>query len=128
MFMPAYERMSWRRDWLALDDERKRTMDAWGVIFARLERQPGWFDLSEADKNEAERASGLADLDLRLKVIDRRLRRWLRRMPTDLNRDLGAVVENLRIAERLLPSEENTIVHGLIARAARDLVQIGHAQ
>lgn len=125
--MPAYERASWHRDWLALDDERARQLDAWSAIHLNLERQPGWFDLSEDDRAEAERISGLSQLDARLRAINRRLRRWLHFLPTSPSHDLNGVVANLRVAERLLPPEENFIVHGLIVRAVHDLVQIRDA-
>lgn len=126
--MPAYEGMSWHRHWLALDDERARQLDTWSAINRHLERQPGWFDLSEEDRVEAERVGGLADVDGRLRVIHRRLRRWLRVLPTTPSHDLAGVVANLQVAERLLPPEENLIVHGLIVRAVRDLCQLRDAR
>ncbi len=119
--MPAYEGVSWRRRWLALDDERARYLEAWCSINAQLERQPGWFDLSEKDRAEAELVAGLPQLDQRLRAIDRRLRQWLRSLPTAPSRDLEEVAANLSVAERLLPPEENHVVHGLISRAVRDL-------
>lgn len=112
---------AWRRRWLALDDERTRQWDAWSAVHRQLERQPHWFALSDGARAEAEQASGLSELEARLRVIDRRLRRWLRGLPTTPSRDLSEVAANLRVAERLLPPEENRIVHGLIKRAARDL-------
>ncbi|MBG7615603.1 hypothetical protein IWC96_09965 [Brevundimonas sp. BAL450] len=112
---------TWHRRWLALDDERCRQWDAWSTIHRQLERQPGWFALSEDARAEEERASGLSELEARLRVIDRRRRRWLRGLPKTPSRDLGEVAANLQVAERLLPSEENRIVHELIKRAARDL-------
>lgn len=126
--MPAYGRMSWHHRWLALDDERARQLDTWSKINRHLERQPGWFDLSEGDRMEAERLSGLTDVDGRLRVIHRRLRRWLRVLPTAPSHDLEGVVANLQVAERLLPPEENLIVHGLIVRAVHDLGQIRAAR
>lgn len=110
-----------RRRWLALDDERARQWDAWSTVHRHLERQPGWFALSDDARAEAERASGLSELEGRLRVIDRRLRRWLRSLPKTPSRDLGEVAANLQVAERLLPPEENRIVHGLIKSAVRDL-------
>ena len=118
----------WHRRWLALDDERARQLDTWSTINRHLERQPGWFDLSDEDRMEAERLSGLADVDLRLRVIHRRLRRSLRFLPMRSSHDLEGVVANLQVAERLLPPEENKIVHGLIARAVCDLGQIRDAR
>jgi HEPN domain-containing protein len=112
---------TWHRRWLALDDERGRQWEAWSTIHRQLERQPGWFALSDDARSEAEQASGLSELEARLRIIDRRLRRWLRGLPKTPSRDLGEVAANLQVAERLLPPEENRIVHGLIKRAARDL-------
>ncbi|WEK40764.1 MAG: hypothetical protein P0Y50_03895 [Candidatus Brevundimonas colombiensis] len=126
--MPAFERMSWHRRWLALDDAHKRQVEAWDRLNAHLERQPGWFALSEDYKAEVQRLCGLAEIEDRMRVIHRRLRRSLRALPKTPCRDLDGVVANLRVAERLLPPEENRIVHGLIVRAARDLVQIRDAQ
>lgn len=126
--MPAVQTSSWHQHWLALDDERARQLDAWGAINCHLERQPGWFDLSDEDRAEAERISGLSELEARLRVIHRRLRRWLRALPTAPNCDLNGVVANLQVAERLLPPEKSLIVHGLIVRAVRDLRQIREAQ
>jgi hypothetical protein len=119
--MPAYESVSWSRRWLALDDERAGYLEGWCSINAQLERQPGWFDLSEKDRAEAELVAGLPQLDRRLRAMDRRLRHWLRSLPTAPSRDLEEVVANLSVAERLLPPEENRVVHGLISRAVRDL-------
>ena len=94
--MPAVKDPLWHRHWLALDDERARQLDAWSAIHRHLERQPGWFDLSEDNRVEAERISGLTELDGRLRLINRRLRRWLRVLPTAPSRDLDGVVANLR--------------------------------
>lgn len=119
--MPAFESAFWRRRWLAVADERARHLETWCSINAQLERQPGWFELSEKDRAEAESVAGLPQLDRRLRAMDRRLRRWLRSLPTAPSRDLDEVVVNLSVAERLLPPEENRVVHGLISRAVRDL-------
>lgn len=123
--MPAYESVLWRRRWLALADERARQLEVWCSINAQLERQPGWFDLSEKDRAEAESVAGLPQLDQRLRAMDRRLRQWLRSLPTAPSRNLEEVVANLSVAERLLPPEENRVVHRLIARAVRDLSRMG---
>lgn len=112
---------SWHDRWLAIDDERLRRLDAWCKLQSSLERQAGWFALSDRARAEAERASGLTDIDISLQQIHRRLRRWLRKLPTEPSRDIGGVVANLRVAQRLLAVEENPVVHGLIRRAARDL-------
>ena len=118
----------WHHRWLRLDDERARQLDTWSGILRHLERQPGWFELTEQERELAEQVSGLKAVDRRLRVIDRRLRRWLRVMPTSPMHDLAGVVANLQVAERLLPPEESPIVHGLIARAVRDLGQIGQSR
>ncbi len=94
------------------------------MALARLERQRGWFAKSDADRDEAERASGLTDINNRLRLIDRRLRRWLRFLPKTPARNVEGVIANLQVAERLLAPEENRIVHGLIVRAARDLSRL----
>jgi hypothetical protein len=124
--MPADQVPSWHRQWLALDDARVRYLDAWSILLTHLERKPGWFALSDEARAEAERTSGLSDLDAQLRAIDRRLRRWQRFMPTTPSRDVGGVIANLHVAERLLAPEENLVVHGLIDRAARDLARIRH--
>lgn len=126
--MPAVQVSPCHRRWLSLDAERARLLDEWSGMLRRLECQPGWFDLSEEQQREAERLSGLTDVDILLRVIHRRLRRWLRVLPTTPCRDLEGVVANLRVAERLLAPEENLIVHGLIVRAVRDLGQIREAR
>lgn len=115
------EKLSWHRKWLALDDHRLRLLDTWCELQGRLERRVGWFALSDAAQAEIEQTSGLSDLDTTLRLIDRRLRRWLRALPTDPTDDVAVVTASLQVAERLLPPEENRVVHGLIARAARDL-------
>jgi hypothetical protein len=122
--MPDFQRVSWHQQWLALNDEYARQLDTWAVALARLERQPGWFAKSDADRDEAERASGLTDLSIRVRLIDRRLRRWLRFLPKTPARDVEGVVANLQVAERLLAPEENRIVHGLIVRAVHDLSRL----
>lgn len=124
--MPADQVPSWHRQWLALDDERARQLDAWSILLTRLERQPGWFALSDDARAEAERINGLSELEARLKAIYRRLGRWQRFMPTTPSRDVDGVIANLQVAERLLAPEENLVVHGLIVRAARDLARMRH--
>ena len=84
----------------------------------------GWFALSDDARAEMEQTSGLSDLDTTLSLIDRRLRRWLRALPTDPTDDIAVVTASLQVAERLLPVEENRVVHGMIARAIRDLARI----
>lgn len=115
---------TWHQRWLALADERARQLGVWSAIRSQIERQPGRFPLSGDARAEAEQVSGLTELETRLRVIDRRLRRWLRGLPKTPSRDLGEVAATLRVAERLLPPEENRIVHGLIKRAVRDLGQL----
>jgi len=116
--------VSWHQKWLALNNEYARQLDTWAVALARLERQPGWFAMSDADRDRAERAGGLADTNTRLRLMDRRLRRWLRFLPRAPAQDIEGVIANLQVAERLLAPEENRIVHGLIVRAARDLSRL----
>lgn len=114
-------RPSWYKSWLALDDHRLRLLDTWCDLQRGLERRAGWFSLSEAARAEVEQNSGLSDIDITLHLIHRRLRRWLRALPTDPTDDVAVVTARLQVAERLLPPEENRVVHGLIARSVRDL-------
>lgn len=118
------EKLSWHKLWLALDDHRLRRLDAWCELQRQLERRVGWFTLSDAGRAEIEQTSGLSDLDITLHLIHRRLRRWLRALPTAPTDDIAVVTASLQVAERLLPPEENRIVHGLIARAVRDLTRM----
>jgi hypothetical protein len=112
---------SWYRQWLSLDDHRLRLVDDWCKLHWRLEGQTEWFSLSDAERAEVEKASGLSDLDTILHLIHRRLRRWLRVLPSGPTNELAVVAARLRVAERLLPAEENAAVHALIAGAVRDL-------
>lgn len=118
------EKLSWHERWLALDDHRLRLLDTWCDLQRQLERQVGWFALSDAARAEIEQTSGLSDLDTTLRLIHRRLRRWLRTLPTESTDDIAVVTASLQVAERLLPPEENRVVHGLIARAVRDLSRV----
>ena len=118
------ESISWYKSWLALDDRRLRLLDAWCQTTWRLERLVGWFALSDEERAEIEQSNGLPVLDTNLRLIDRRLRRWLRALPTNPTDDIATVVASLKVAQRLLPPEENRIVHGLIARAVRDLSRV----
>lgn len=118
----SYEQgLSWHKRWLALDDYRLGLLDACCELQSRLERQGGWFELSDAARADAERTSGWSDLDNTLRLIHRRLRQWLRALPIEATDDLAVVVANLQVAERLLAVEEDPVVHGLISRAVRDL-------
>lgn len=110
--------------WLTLDDHRLQLLETWCDLQRWLERQLGWFAMSNYERAEMEETSGLSDLDVTLRVIHRRLRRWLRALPTDPTDDIAVVTARLQIAERLLPAEENPVVHGLIARAVRDLLRM----
>ncbi len=116
--------LAWHQRWLALDDHRLRLLDAWCDLQRRLEGRAGWSALSEEARVEAERASGLSDIDANLRFIHRRLRRWLRALPTELSHDVEGVAANLCVAQRLLAAEENPVVHGLISRAVRDLTRM----
>ena len=118
------EKMSRHERWLALDDHRLRLLDGWCELQRQLESDAGWFALSDGARAEIEQTSGLSGLDTTLRLIDRRLRRWLHALPTDPTDDIAVVTANLQIAERLLPAEENRVVHGLIARAVRDLARM----
>jgi hypothetical protein len=120
----SYEGLSWHKRWLALDDHRLDLLDTWCDLQRQLERQAGWFDLSNAARAEIEQTSGLSDLDTTLRLIHRRLRHWLHTQPTAPTDDVGVVMASLQVAERLLPAEENRVVHGLIARAVRDLARM----
>lgn len=114
----------WYQRWLTLDDHRLRLLANWCRLQRQLERQVGWFALSDGARTEIEQTSGLSDLDITLRLIHRRLRRWLRALPTDPTDNIAVVTASLQVAERLLPAEENRVVHGLIARAVRDLARI----
>lgn len=115
---------AWYQRWLALDDHRLCLLDAWCELQRQLESEVGWFALSDGARAEIEQTSGLSDIDTSLRLIHRRLRRWLRAMPTDPTVDIGTVTSSLQVAERLLPPEENRVVHRLIARAVRDLARM----
>lgn len=112
---------SWHEHWLALDNQRIRHLDAWCEINADLERRPGWFALSDAEKADAQRVSGLSEKDELLRVLHRRVARTLRKMPTGPSSDYDGVLANLRVAERLIAPEENAIVYAILSRAVRDL-------
>ncbi len=118
------EKPSWHQNWLMLDDERLRILDRWCELQRQLEGQVGWFAMSDRARAEIEQRSGLPGLDTTLRLIHRRLRRWLRTLPTDPTDDIAVVAAHLQVAERLLPAEEHRVVHGLIARAVRDLVRM----
>lgn len=122
--MSELRKLDRHRAWLTLDDDRLRRLDDWCEIQLRLERQAGWFALSDAARADAEKASGLVDLDRCLRVIDRRLRCWLRRLPAGPADDVAIVAARLEIAKRLLPAEESPAVHKMIARAAHDLYRL----
>lgn len=115
---------AWYERWLALDDHRLRILDGWCELQRQLESEVGWFALSEEARAEIEQISGLSDLDVTLRLIHRRLQRWLRALPTNATDDIAVVTASLEVAQRLLPAEENRVVHGLIARAARDLARM----
>jgi hypothetical protein len=122
--MSEDQRLTWHRNWLALDDQHNRHLEAWCAMTSKLERQPGWFALTEDEKSTAQRASGLTELDALLRILHRRLLRSLRKMPTIPSRDYDAVLASLQVAERLMPPEENEIVHGILWRAVRDLTTL----
>jgi hypothetical protein len=115
------EELSWHKRWLALDDHRLALLDAWCDLHRQLETQADWFALSNTARAEIEQTSGLSDLDTTLRLVHRRLRHWLRAVPTGPSNDIAVVTASLQVAERLLPPEENRAVHDLIARAVRDL-------
>ncbi|WP_295193387.1 hypothetical protein [uncultured Brevundimonas sp.] len=122
------QRLTWHQNWLALDDQHNRYLDAWSELNGRLERQPGWFALTDTEKDAAQYASGLSELEAHLRILHRRLVRSLRKMPTNPSRDFDAVLANLRVAERLSPPEEHAVVHGILKRAVRDLDAIRKSQ
>ena len=118
------KQLSGLKRWLALDDHRRRLLDGLCELHRQLEMEAGWFALSDGARAKIEQASGLSELDITLGVIHRRLRRWLRAIPTDPTDNIAVVTARLQVAERLLPAEENRVVHSLIARAARDLARL----
>lgn len=115
---------AWYERWLALDNNRLHLLDTWCELHQQLERQAGWFDLLAPARADIEQISGLSDLNVTLRLIHRRLRRWLRALPTEPTDDIAVVTASLQVAERLLPAEENRVVHGLITRAVRDLARM----
>lgn len=84
-------------------------------------RRLGWFALSDAEKADAQRVSGLSEKDALLRILHRRVARSLRKMPTGPSSDCDGVLANLRVAERLIAPEENGIVYAILSRAVRDL-------
>lgn len=122
--MPFDGDLARQQDWLALDDERARHLERLLTIQRCLERRPGWFHLSSDEQAEAERVSGLTDLDSKLRRLSCKLTRALQALPRTPMGTIEGVTANLRIAERLLPRDENRAVHDLIVRAVRDLGRI----
>lgn len=116
--------ISWYRRWLALDDHRLHLLDRWCDLQQQAEQKAGWFALPEAERTEIAETSGLSDLDTTLRLVHRRLRRWLRMVPTHPVNDIAVVTASLEVAKRLVPAEENPVVHGMITRAIRDLTQL----
>ena len=125
--MFAHGKTTWHERWLALDDQHNRHLEAWCAMSSKLERQPGWFALTEEEKAAAQRRSGLTESDALLRILHRRLVRSLRKMPNVPSRDYDAVLANLEVAERLMPPEENAVVHGILWRAVRDLIALRDA-
>lgn len=112
---------AWYQRWLALDDHRLLLLDRLCELQRHLEKQVGWFALSDEARAEIEKSSGLSDLETSLRLVQRRLRRWLPGAPTHSADDMAVISASLEVATRLLPAEENPVVHGMITRAVRDL-------
>ena len=55
-----------------------------------MERQAGWFDLTDAEKDAAQHASGLCEVEALLRILHRRLDRSLRKMPSLADQSKGA--------------------------------------
>lgn len=115
---------AWYQRWLALDDHRLHLLDRTCKIQQQLEREAGWFGLSDVARTEIEQKSGLFDLEVALRLVHRRLRRWLQVVPTLPADDMAVVTASLEVAKRLLPAEENPVVHGMLTRAVRDLREL----
>jgi len=122
--MSDQQRLAWHDGWLALDDERIRHEEAWCDLNRELERRPGWKRLSEAQRVEAQRVSGLTEIENAIDAVQQRLDRTLEKMPTGPSRNYDAVLANLRVADRLIYPEENEVVSGLLSRAIRDMAAI----
>lgn len=90
------QRPDWHRDWLALDDQRVRQLDVYCDINRELERQPGWFRLSQAEKAKAQRLGGLIEAETLLHLLERRVNRALRTMPRGPSRNYDAILANLK--------------------------------
>lgn len=116
------------RRWLALDDTRLRLLDDLCELQQGLERRAGWFALSDSQRREIEQQSGYSRLNSLLDSTHRRLRRRLRGAAVSEADSLAAVTASLCVAERLLPIEENRVVHRLIKRAVRDLIRLDGRQ
>jgi len=119
--------LSWHKRWLALDDHRLRLLDTWCETTRRLEQQVGWFNLSDEERAAFEQTSGLKELDANLRLVNRSLHSALRTLPKTRSENIEAVVVTLDVAQRLIPAEENHLVHGLITRAVHDLAWMGDA-
>jgi hypothetical protein len=120
-------KLDWHRDWLALDDQRIRHLDAYCDINRSLERRPDWFRLSGAERAEVQKLSGLTEAEALLRVLERRVKRSLRKMPLRPSWSYEAVLANLRVADRLIYPEENEIVSRLLSNAVRDMAALGEA-
>jgi len=116
--------LAWHRDWLALDDQRIRQVEAYCNIMRELERRPGWFRLSDAEMDAAQRLSGLNEAEAAVRVLERRVELALRKMPMRRSRDYAAVLANLRVADRLVHIDEHEIVSRLLSNAVRDMTAI----
>ncbi len=109
------------QQWLALDRLREALLTEWSQLEAGLMRDPEWRGLSDKAQSAHSGSCRLAEIDLQLERLFDEGEAVLARLPLTPATKIETVIAHLSVAERLLPSDENDQVHGLIARAVRDL-------
>lgn len=109
------------RRWLALDRARERLLTEWSQLEARLMRDPEWRGLPDKAQTAHSGSRRLAEIDRQLERLFDEGEAVFARLPSTPATKIETVIAHLSVAERLLPPDENDQVHGLIARAVRDL-------
>jgi hypothetical protein len=112
--------------WLTLEAERNRLTAEWVQYGKFLSEKFHWDDLSDTEKDSLRETRKLDEIDAQLEALDWKSDTLLKAIPTIPAASAAAVAANLSVAKALLSPNVEPDVHGLIARAVRDLKALSH--
>lgn len=110
---------------LAVDVRIERLTSRWGALETMAaDAHKAWWDLAEDQRRALPEGREMADIDQTLKGLFRERERLLKGLPELATSGADGLLGKLVVAARAIHPDDEPLIHGLLAEAARDLAHM----